>query len=127
MAAGRSDAETKAAWSLAAFLASPAAQSTWAAATGYAPVNQTAPRTGPLGPAWERQPQLRVAYDALLEQGGSAGMSVGPEPQIRQLWADALDEIVQGKEPSVALREAAIDADRLLRAYNHGTDDAGPR
>jgi sn-glycerol 3-phosphate transport system substrate-binding protein len=120
MAAGRSPAETRAAWSLAAFLGSPAAQSTWAAATGYIPISRTASKMEPLRSAWAVRPQLRVGYDSLVRQGPSAGMSVGPEREIRQLWADALDAVVEGADPRDALRAAAAEADRLLRAYNHG-------
>jgi sn-glycerol 3-phosphate transport system substrate-binding protein len=120
MPAGRSGPETQAAWSLAAFLASPAVQSTWAAATGYAPISQTAPELEPLRSAWLWRPQLRVAYDALLDRGRSTGMSVGPEREIKQLFADALVAVLDGAFPIVALREAAAEADRLIRAYNRG-------
>jgi sn-glycerol 3-phosphate transport system substrate-binding protein len=127
MAARRSGPETEAAWSLAAFLASPAAQSTWAAETGYAPVSETAPEMAPLQSAWLWRPQLRVGYDALLDRGRSVGMSVGPEPEIKQLLADALEAVLGGADPEVALRDAATEADRLLRAYNRGLDGPRPR
>jgi sn-glycerol 3-phosphate transport system substrate-binding protein len=126
MAAGRPGPETEAAWSLAAFLASPAVQSTWAAATGYAPISETAPRMEPLRSAWAWRPQLRVAYDALLGRGPATGMSVGTEREIKQLMAEALDSVMRGAEPDVALRDAAADADRLLRSYNRGMGDAQP-
>ena len=126
MPAGRSGPETRAAWSLAAFLASPASQSTWAAATGYAPISETAAETEPLRSAWHWRPQLRVGYDALRDRGRSVGMSVGTEYEVKQLIADALEAVLDGADPEVALRDAAVEADRLLRAYNRGMGDRPP-
>jgi len=120
MAADRPGPETKAAWSLAAYLASPAVQSRWAEATGYAPVTEAAAEMEPLRSDWQRRPQLRVGYDALVDRGRSVGMSAGPEVEIKQLFAGALEAVLDGTDPEVALRDAAAEADRLLLAYNRG-------
>jgi hypothetical protein len=48
---------------------------------------------------------------------------VGPELEIKQLFAGALEAVLDGTDPEVALREAAAEADRLLRAYNRGLEE----
>jgi sn-glycerol 3-phosphate transport system substrate-binding protein len=127
LAAGKSGAETQAAWALAAFLGSPAVQSQWAAETGYVPITQAAVEMEPLRSAWARRPELAVAYRVLSEHGVSAaalGMSVGPEREIKELLGGALGVVVVGGDPADVLRSVAVDANRLLRTYNRGLDDA---
>jgi sn-glycerol 3-phosphate transport system substrate-binding protein len=121
LAADRPEAETRAAWSLAAFLGSPTAQAQWAAATGYAPVTTRAAEMEPLRSTWVRRPQQAVGYQALLETAtapASMGMSVGPERELKVLLAEAVRAVLAGDTPSTALGDAAADAEQLLGAYN---------
>jgi sn-glycerol 3-phosphate transport system substrate-binding protein len=123
LAAGKPDRETRAAWSLAAFLGSPPIQSRWAATTGYVPTSRSAAEAEPVRSAWRAHPELEVAYDALADQGTSAaelGMSVGPEQEVEELLADAVTAAALGADPAKALATAATDCNRLLAAYNRG-------
>lgn len=121
LTADKPDRETAAAWRLVEFLASPPVQARWAAATGYVPISRSATTLEPLRSTWAQTPELRVAYDVLAAQGASpveAGPLAGPQPEIHELLALALDDVVAGDDPGEALAGAADDADRLLAAYN---------
>jgi sn-glycerol 3-phosphate transport system substrate-binding protein len=124
MAAGKPEAETAAAWELAAYLASAPVDARWAAATGYVPLSASAGSLEPLRTAWAEHPQLRVAFDTLAAEGPSpeeAGPVAGPQAELHQLLAGAVSDVVDdGRDPTRALEEAASDADRLLDAYNSG-------
>lgn len=123
LAAGRSVAETHAAWSLVAFLASPAVQSRWGAATGYVPISRRSVGTEPLRSVYAQRPYLEVAYRVLVGQGTSVaelGMSAGPEPEIQRILADAVEAVADGDDPAPALRDAASDTEGLLLAYARG-------
>jgi sn-glycerol 3-phosphate transport system substrate-binding protein len=122
LAAGKSEAETAAAWRLASFLAQPDIQAEWAAATGHVPLGPRSARLEPLASRWREHPEMRVAYDVLADHGtlpADLGPLAGPLGEIHELLADALHQVVEeDADPAVALREAAVDADRLLAAYN---------
>lgn len=124
LAADRPEPETRAAWSLAAFLSSPTGQAQWAAATGYAPITTRAAEMEPLRSTWARRPQQAVGYQALLDMAtgpANMGMSVGPERELKALLAEAARAVLAGDDPTTALGDAATDAEALLRAYNRGT------
>ncbi|HEV7761194.1 MAG TPA: extracellular solute-binding protein, partial [Acidimicrobiales bacterium] len=122
LAAGKSEAQTAAAWKLASFLASPEIQAQWTAATGHVPISPASARLEPLATRWREHREMRVAYNVLADQEATPaelGPLAGPLPEIHVVLADAVEEVIEeGKEPSTALAEAAADADRLLAAYN---------
>jgi sn-glycerol 3-phosphate transport system substrate-binding protein len=120
LAAGKSEAETAAAWQLAAYLGSAPVQADWAAATGVVPISSSAARSPVLKARWEQHPEMRVAYTVLAEQAetpAALGPRAGPLPEIHALEAEALDLVVGGSDPAEALTVAADDADKLLQAY----------
>jgi sn-glycerol 3-phosphate transport system substrate-binding protein len=120
LAAGKSEAETAAAWELAEYLASPLVQADWAAATGLVPISSSAARSPVLAARWEEHPEMRVAYTVLAAQGHTSaalGPRAGPLPEIHELEAEALDLVTGGSDPAEALTVAADDADELLKAY----------
>jgi sn-glycerol 3-phosphate transport system substrate-binding protein len=123
LAAGKSEAETAAAWELASFLASPRIQARWAAATGYVPLSPRSAELAPLASRWQDHPEMREAYDVLADPAvtpADLGPLAGPLPEIHEVLAHAIEEEVlkNDVEASDALADAAADADQLLEAYN---------
>jgi sn-glycerol 3-phosphate transport system substrate-binding protein len=123
LAAGQPADETRAAWSLAAYLASPEVQARLAAISGYAPVTEAAASLEPLRSTWVAHPHLAVPYEVLVALDTSQvelGISVGPEREIKELLAEALRATLRDGDPAAALAAAAADAHRLLDAYEDG-------
>jgi sn-glycerol 3-phosphate transport system substrate-binding protein len=124
---GQSEAETAAAWALAAYLVSPDVQADWAAATGYVPLGPTVAGRPEVVARWREHPGMGVAYEVLAEQETSPeelGPLVGPLAEIHELQAVALDKVIaEGSDPADALTVAADDADRLLEAYARSRPD----
>jgi sn-glycerol 3-phosphate transport system substrate-binding protein len=125
MPAGLPEAEASAAWQLETWLASPAVQARWAAATGYIPITQDAVPLEPLRQAWADHPELAVGYDAVAALGTGPldlGMQAGPEPEIMAALADAFTDLEEGRPAQEALSRAADTTDELLAAYAEAMD-----
>lgn len=119
--ADKGDPQAAGAWDFIRFLLSPEAQSEWAEATGYVPVNEAALEVEPLASAYRTDPRYRVAYDALLatpaDEPTAVGPLLGPMRDVRVLTSRALAEVLQGGDPSQALARAAEQANSLIAQY----------
>jgi sn-glycerol 3-phosphate transport system substrate-binding protein len=117
----KGDERAAAAWDFITFLVSAQSQSTWAAATGYVPVNEGAEALDPLRSLYEADPRFRVAYDQLVggaDTVNAAGPVIGPLRQVRAVTAEAVRSILAGADPLPALEQAAAEADDLIADYN---------
>jgi sn-glycerol 3-phosphate transport system substrate-binding protein len=117
----KGDVQAAAVWDFIKFLLTAQAQSTWAAATGYVPVNEAAVELDPLATTYRDDPRFRVAYDSLLNTSDaptSVGPVLGPQREIRGLTSRALASVFQGADPAEALASAARDANSLIEQYN---------
>ena len=119
-------AKQAAAYEFAKFLAEPATQSAWAAATGYVPVSKSAATMAPLSQQYARQPEYKVAYDQLLGgpvNSATAGPVIGAygstHEGVRGAVVDGLSRMLDGKlTPEKALASAAAEADAAIDDYN---------
>ncbi|HEX9259870.1 MAG TPA: extracellular solute-binding protein [Acidimicrobiales bacterium] len=120
----KGDERTAAAWDFVKYLTSAQAQSTWAAGTGYIPVNEGALEVEPLKSVYAGDPRFKVAYDQLLTgtvDAASAGVVIGPLRQVRGETAKAVAAILGGGDAKAALDAAAAEADKLIKDYNDRT------
>lgn len=119
--ADKGDPKAAGAWDFIQFLLSPEAQSEWAEATGYVPVNEAALDVEPLATTYRTDPRFRVAYDALVatppDEPTAVGPLLGPMRDIRVLTSRALAEVLQGGDPEQALATAAQQANSLIAQY----------
>jgi sn-glycerol 3-phosphate transport system substrate-binding protein len=116
------DARLAAAYTFAAFLASPESQATWAAGTGYIPVSKSATESDTIQQLWADSPGYKVAYDQLLtgaENVATTGPVIGDYRGVRDALTDALEAfLVENTPPADALAQAKRDADAKIEAYN---------
>jgi sn-glycerol 3-phosphate transport system substrate-binding protein len=118
---GKGDERAAAAWDFVKFMTSAQTQSTWAAATGYVPVNTGAPDTEPLRSLYTSDPRFKVAFDQLTggeDTVNAAGPVVGPMRQVRDVNAGAVRAALDGGDPLAALQAAAEEANALIEDYN---------
>ncbi len=121
LVADKGDAETAAAWDYVRFLVDAQSQSTWAAATGYAPVRADALDLEPLQTTYAVDPRFRVPYDQLTTESDSLaanGPVLGPQREVRDATARATAAVFGGADPATALAEAATAANALITSYN---------
>ncbi len=121
-----SPAKQAAAYEFAKFLAQPATQSAWAAATGYVPVSKSAATMSPLSEQYARQPEYKIAYDQLLAgpvNAATAGPVIGAygsvNEGVRGAVVDGLSRMLAGKlTPEQAVASAAAEANAAIAEYN---------
>jgi sn-glycerol 3-phosphate transport system substrate-binding protein len=121
-----SPAKQAAAYEFAKFLAQPATQSAWAAATGYVPVSKSAATMSPLAEQYARQPEYKVAYDQLLAgpvNAATAGPVIGAygstNEGVRGAVVNGLVRMLDGKlTPEKAVASAAAEANAAIEEYN---------
>jgi sn-glycerol 3-phosphate transport system substrate-binding protein len=129
----RDPAQQAGGWRFVEFLTSPESQSVWAAATGYTPVRLSAVGLPELEEAWAEVPELRVAYDQLVEGAenpATAGPLVGDMPAVRKAVEEALTAMfVADLPPDEALAQAAAESNDAIASYNErlGADRAPSR
>ena len=115
-------AAAAAAAELATWLSAPDQIAELAAGTGYAPTTPAAAEHPTVVEAWERWPQMRVAYDVLAATPGddaSAGVQVGPGLEfVRELELAAAYPIDAQDDPATELAEHAALAFNYLKEYH---------
>ncbi len=118
------DVRLAAAYTYAAFLASPESQATWAAGTGYIPVSRAAADSDTIQSLWADKPGYKVAFDQLVsgvDNVATAGPVIGDYKGVRDAMTDALEAfLVESTSPADALADAKRDADQRIQAYNDG-------
>jgi sn-glycerol 3-phosphate transport system substrate-binding protein len=118
---GKGDERAAAAWDFVKYMTSAPVQSTWAAATGYVPVNAGAVDVEPLKSVYANDPRFSVAYTQLTtgeNTVNAAGPVLGPLRQVREVTATAVRDILGGAVALEALERAAGEANTLIEDYN---------
>jgi sn-glycerol 3-phosphate transport system substrate-binding protein len=111
-----SPAERKAAMRLIKFMTSPESSAEWSIRTGYMGVSPAAYETKELRDYVKTFPYAAVARDQL--QYATAELSTYQTGRVRKGLDDAIQAALTGsKTPEAALKEAQIQADRLLKQY----------
>lgn len=118
----RSEAEQRAAWQLARWLAEPEQQAEFFAGTGHLPARVSAYEQEASRQVLERYPYYRVPVDSFVGAPSTParlGPRIGPGKMVREIVTQALEEmVVGGKDPIQALNEAADRATKELQEYN---------
>jgi sn-glycerol 3-phosphate transport system substrate-binding protein len=118
----KGDAEAAAAWDYIQYLTTAEAQSSWADASGYAPVRSDATETEPLATTYADDPRFRVGYDqvnVIADDFNSVGPVLGPMRQVRQVTSQMMADIYDGSDVADALAAAADQANLLIIDYNN--------
>ena len=115
-------AKQAAAWQFASFLTSPESQSTWAAATGFIPVRESATELPELAQRWTEIPGFKVAYDQIadgVENEATAGPAIGDYRSVRTALEEAESQMyLEGLSPEDAIAQAAEQANEAMESYN---------
>ena len=110
-----------AAWDYIKFMVSAQSQSTWAAKTGYLPVNKAAETLDPLKTTYATDSRFKVGFDQLMaakDAPSSNGPIIGPLREVRTVVAQAVAAIFKGADVATALAEAETKANQLINDYN---------
>jgi sn-glycerol 3-phosphate transport system substrate-binding protein len=118
----RPEAEQQAAWQFARWLAEPEQQAELFAGSGYLPVRVSAYDLEPSQQVLAKYPYYRVPVDLFVgtpSTPAKLGPRIGPFSKVREIVAQALEEmVVGGKDPVQALDDAAESATKELQDYN---------
>jgi sn-glycerol 3-phosphate transport system substrate-binding protein len=118
----RPEAEQQAAWKLARWLAEPEQQAELFAGSGYLPVRVSAYDLEASRQVLAKYPYYRVPVDLFVgtpSTPAKLGPRIGPFSKVREVVAQALEEmVVGGKDPVQALDDAAERATAELEEYN---------
>jgi sn-glycerol 3-phosphate transport system substrate-binding protein len=118
----RSEAEQRAAWKLARWLAEPEQQAELFASTGYLPVRLSAYGLEASQQVLEKYPEYQVPVNLFVgtpSTPAKLGPRIGPSAEVGEILAQALEEmVVGGKDPDQALDDAAERATKALQDYN---------
>jgi sn-glycerol 3-phosphate transport system substrate-binding protein len=123
----RPEPEQQAAWKLARWLAEPEQQAELFAGTGYLPVRLSSYDLEASRQVLEKYPYYQVPVDLFVgapSTPAKLGPRIGPFSKVREIVANALEEIVAGgKDPEEALDDAAELATNELQEYNRRVKD----
>jgi sn-glycerol 3-phosphate transport system substrate-binding protein len=118
----RSEAEQRAAWKAAQWLAEPEQQAEFFAGSGFLPVRVSAYDLDASRQVLEKYPEYQVPVDQFVGAPSTParlGALIGPFSQVRDIVGQAWEEmVVGGKDPVQALDEAAERATQELQDYN---------
>lgn len=118
--ADKGDVQTAATWDFVKYLVDPQTQSTWAAATGYAPVVAGAGDLEPLASTYATDPRFRVALEQLdvaVDAPSSLGPVIGPMREVRIVAQRLTDTVLSGGDVQPAVTAAAAQADAIIADY----------
>jgi sn-glycerol 3-phosphate transport system substrate-binding protein len=117
---GTSPAREEAAFTFAEWLSEGAQQAVWAAGTGYVPVRTSATSQPVLQQAWAARPQLRIAYDQILNGANdlaAQGPVIGDMEGVRTAVENAETELFQGADPTTTLQKLVTEANSVISDY----------
>jgi sn-glycerol 3-phosphate transport system substrate-binding protein len=118
----RPEAEQQAAWKLTRWLAEPEQQAELFAGSGYLPVRVSAYDLEPSRQVLAKYPYYQVPVDLFVgtpSTPAKLGPRIGPFSKVREIVAQALEEmVVGGTDPVQALDDAAERATKELQDYN---------
>ena len=115
----RSRAEQEAAWKYIRYLVEPQQQADWYSGSGYFPLRRSAYDLPAAKEAEAKYPDLKVAPQQFLEAPANAlqGPVVGPFVAVRDLIRSAVEQTIEGADPSEVLDEAARKATAEIQEY----------
>ena len=117
---GTSPAREEAAFTFAEWLSEGPQQAIWAAGTGYVPVRTSAASQPTLQQAWAARPQLRIAYDQILNGANTQaaqGPVIGDMEGVRTAVENAETALFQGADPTSTLQKLVTEANSVISDY----------
>ncbi|MDP2949357.1 MAG: ABC transporter substrate-binding protein [Chloroflexota bacterium] len=121
----RPQAEQEAAWKYIKYLVDPQQQADWYAGSGYFPIRRSAYDLPAAKEAEAKYPHLKVAPQQFLETPPDAmqGPLVGPFVAVRELIRRAIEQTIQGSDPTQVLDAAARQATEEIQEYAERVGD----
>jgi sn-glycerol 3-phosphate transport system substrate-binding protein len=112
-----------AAWKYITFLDSTASQETWAAGTGYVPLDKSAAQSAKIQHLWAAQPGFKVAYDQTVAgppTTAADGAAIGPFETVRYTnEVDAWESMyLSGATPDQAAASLQSNSNQTIASYN---------
>jgi sn-glycerol 3-phosphate transport system substrate-binding protein len=117
----KSQEEQDAAWEFIKYLSSPKVQAFWHISTGYFPITKDAYNEQIVKDNLVKYPQFNAAIEQLHQAKSnfaSQGASVGVFQEMRNFYASAVEEAMNGKSPQEALDKAAKSSTEAIQKYN---------
>jgi len=118
----RSEEEQRAAWTFSKWLAEPEQQAEFFAGSGYLPVRISAYDLDASKQVLVKYPQYQAPIDEFVGAPATPaklGALLGPFNQVREIVAQALEEmLLGGKDPAEALDDAAARITDEIQEYN---------
>jgi sn-glycerol 3-phosphate transport system substrate-binding protein len=118
----RPEAEQRAAWKLARWMAEPEQQAEFFAGASHLPVRLSAYDQEAARQVLEKYPYYHVPVDLFVRTPSTPaelGARIGPFSKVRDIVVEALEEVLAGgKDPVQALDDAAGSATKELQDYN---------
>lgn len=115
----RSRSEQEAAWKYIRYLVEPQQQADWYSGSGYFPLRRSAYDLPAAKEAEAEYPDLKVAPQQFFEVPANAiqGPVIGPFVPVRELIRSAIEQTIEGADPSEVLDEAARQATTEIQEY----------
>ena len=120
----KSTAEQKGAAAFLKFATNPKSQAEWAVATGYFAINKKSDNTSIMKDAVKKNPNLQVALNQLSDtklNNKTAGASMTAMPQERINTQNAMENVMNGKDPKKELAKANKQTTADIKSANEQT------
>ncbi len=118
---GKAAAEYKGVAKLMNFLSRPEVQAWWSQETGYLPITQAAYELSKTQGFFAKVPLAEVAIKEMINKApteNSRGLRLGNLVQMRDVWAEEIEQVLTGKKSAQAGLDAAAErGNQMLRQF----------
>ncbi len=118
---GKPAAEYKGVAKFMTYLSSPAVQAWWSQETGYLPITPAAYEYSKKQGFFDKVPAAEIAIKEITNKEptqNSRGLRLGNLVQIRDIWAEEIEQALTGKKPVQAALDAAAErGNQVLRQF----------
>ena len=118
---GKPAAEYKGVAKFLTYLSSPAVQAWWSQETGYLPITPAAYEYSKKQGFFDKVPAAEIAIKEITNKEptqNSRGLRLGNLVQIRDIWAEEIEQALTGKKPVQAALDAAAErGNQVLRQF----------
>ncbi|MCA0405320.1 MAG: sn-glycerol-3-phosphate ABC transporter substrate-binding protein UgpB [Proteobacteria bacterium] len=118
---GKPAAEYKGVAKFMSYLSSPEVQAWWSQETGYLPITQAAYDFSKKQGFFEKVPLAEVSIKEMINKApteNSRGLRLGNLVQMRDVWADEIEQALTGKKSAQAALDAAAErGNQILRQF----------
>ena len=119
--AGKPAAEYKGVAKFMSYLSKPEVQAWWSQETGYLPITNAAYELSRKQGFFEKVPAAEVAVKEIVNKPpteNSRGLRIGNLAQMRDVWAEEIEQALTGKKTAQAALDAAVErGNQMLRQF----------